>query len=92
MAAALERVRGKGIKGWIHYWDPDGLAASRFGEVLGWPEPAREVVLIYGRRQRFSDALPPRPRSWMVVSTEDDPATRWDRSAFAAALDAALAE
>jgi hypothetical protein len=49
----------------LHYWDENGLTLRAFQTVLGLPEDAWDVYLLYGPSDRWEGELPPKPDFWM---------------------------
>ena len=49
----------------LHYWDESGLTLGAFQTVLGLPEDAWDVYLLYGPSVRWEGDLPPKPDYWM---------------------------
>jgi hypothetical protein len=48
-----------------HYWDGSGVTMRTFQSVLGIPEDAWDVYLVYGPGARWEGELPPKPDYWM---------------------------
>jgi hypothetical protein len=48
-----------------NYWDARGWLGDAYQRVLGTPGTAWDVYLLYGRGQRWSGVLPPKPTYWM---------------------------
>lgn len=47
-----------------HYWDAPGTTTRTFRQVLGLPEPAWDLYLVYGPEARWRGPLPPMPAHW----------------------------
>jgi hypothetical protein len=48
-----------------HYWDGDGLLVKEYVAVLGLPDRAWDVYMIYPPGARWDAATPPAPVFWM---------------------------
>ena len=48
-----------------HYWDSTGVTMRDYRAVLGLPEDAWDVYLVYGPDARWGGELPPKPIYWM---------------------------
>ena len=49
----------------FRYRDKTGTFARRYGEALGYQVTTADVAMIYGREQRWTGRLPPKPDFWM---------------------------
>jgi hypothetical protein len=47
-----------------HYWDGDELVGKAFQPILGTPEAAWDVWMLFDRDVRWEGASPPRPSWW----------------------------
>lgn len=57
-----------------HYWDDGGGLMSAYTRVLGLPEDAWDIYLIYGPEARWDGDLPPPPQFWMhQLGSRDSP-------------------
>ena len=77
-----------------HYWDGTGVTMRAYRAVLGIPEEAWDVYLLYGPDARWEGELPPQPAFWMHQLGPRDaprvPGPFLDPDAFAARADALL--
>jgi hypothetical protein len=48
-----------------HYWDEGGQLMAHYTSVLGLPEPAWDIYLVYGPSARWEGERPPPPDFWM---------------------------
>jgi hypothetical protein len=48
-----------------HFWDGGGRLMNAYQEVLGLPEDAWDVFLLYDADARWEGPRPPAPRFWM---------------------------
>jgi hypothetical protein len=48
-----------------HYWDGSGTTTRTYQQVLGLPELAWDIYMVYGPLARWEGELPPIPELWM---------------------------
>jgi hypothetical protein len=57
-----------------HFWDGDSRLMNAYQRVLGLPEDAWDVFLVYGPDTRWDGESPPAPRFWMhQLGTKERP-------------------
>jgi len=47
-----------------HYWDGDQMVGKAFQPILGTPEPAWDVWMLFAPGARWEGETPPRPTWW----------------------------
>jgi len=58
----------------LHFWDGGAQLMNAYQDVLGLPEDAWDVFLLYGPEARWDQPQPPRPRLWMhQLGAKDKP-------------------